>query len=64
MDFNPYYEERLANMNRLLQKIQDENKDVEKQNQDLAEELKNLELEIENSYKSICSLIEPLKNKA
>lgn len=58
---NPYYDEKLKNLNTMLKKVQDENKDIEQQNQDIKKSLDELEEEIKKNYDEIIKSIAPLK---
>lgn len=60
---NPYYEEKLKNLNNMLDKVKQENSEIEKQNAEITESLKELEKQIETNYEKILKTIEPLKAK-
>lgn len=60
---NPYYEEKLKNLNSMLQKVQDDNSELEKENEEIKVSLEELENEIKENYDSILKKIEPLKVK-
>ena len=63
MDFNPYYEEKINQMNKMLDRIQKENNEIQAENVELDKELVLLQNDIETNYTEILNLIEPLKNK-
>lgn len=60
---NPYYEDKLKNLNSMLEKVLNENEEIEKQNQDIKENLEKLEKQIIENYDEIIKQVEPLKAK-
>ncbi len=62
MNSNPYYEERLKTLNLALEKILNENKEIEDQNSQIKKSLDDLENLINENVETITKSIEAIKN--
>lgn len=62
MNSNPYYEERLKTLNFALEKILNENKEIEEQNNLIKKSLDDLENMINENVETITKSIETIKN--
>lgn len=62
MDINPYYEEKIQKMTKLMERINQENEDIINENEAMEKELEDLRKEIELNYDNMKALINPLKN--
>jgi len=60
---NPYYEEKLKNLNAMLKRVEDENVELEFENNEIKKNLEELNKEIQENYLNISKTIEPLKTK-